>query len=78
MEKDIYFQIKELYNTLDGIYWDLSQARSMTETLEHNISKREEKMIKDVNSLRRELKRDGLYSEELETFLDNYMRYYNK
>lgn len=32
----------------------------------------------DIDNLKRELKRDGLYSEQMEEFLENYMRYYNK
>lgn len=34
--------------------------------------------IKDIENLKRELKRDGLYSDKLEEFLENYMKYYNK
>lgn len=34
--------------------------------------------IKDIDNLKRELRRDGLYSDKLEEFLENYMKYYNK
>ena len=34
--------------------------------------------IKDINNFKRELKREGLYSEELEEFIEQYMTYYNK
>lgn len=34
--------------------------------------------IKDINNFKRELKRDGLYSEKLEDFIEQYMLYYNK
>ena len=34
--------------------------------------------IKDIDNFKRELKRDGLYSEKLEEFTEQYMIYYNK
>lgn len=34
--------------------------------------------IKDIDNFKRELKRDGLYSEKLEEFIEQYMNYYNK
>ena len=34
--------------------------------------------IKDIDNFKRELKRDGLYSEKLEEFIEQYMIYYNK
>lgn len=34
--------------------------------------------IKDIDNFKRELKRDGLYNEELEEFIEQYMIYYNK
>ena len=37
---------------------------------------RELKIVRE--NLKRELKRDNLYSKELEDFLENYMKYYNK
>lgn len=46
----------------------------MWDKLEDNANKG----IKDIDNLKRELKRDGLYSDKLEAFLENYMRYYNK
>lgn len=33
--------------------------------------------IKDIESLKREMRRDGLYTAKMEEFLDNFMRYYN-
>lgn len=68
MEENIKVKIIELYN--------------LAEDLEIMIKEQEEKnrenTIKDVENLKRELKRDGLYSEKIEDFLESYMRYYNK
>lgn len=78
MEKDIKIKIIELYNLLDNIGWDISETERTLEDLEINLKEKEERSIKDIENLKRELKRDGLYSEILEDFLENYMKYYNK
>ncbi len=78
MEKNIKTKIIELYNLLDNIEWDISETKRTLEDLEINLKEKEERSIKDIENLKRELKRDGLYSEKLEDFLENYMKYYNK
>ena len=77
MEKDIKIKIIELYNLLDNISWDISGTERTLEDLEMNLKEKEENSIKDIENLKRELKRDGLYSEKLADFLENYMKYYN-
>lgn len=78
MEKEISIKIYELFNTLDNIGWDISQAKTNLDVLESKIRENNEKVIKDIDNLKRELKRDGLYSSKIEDFLENYMKYYNK
>ncbi len=78
MEQDIRIKIIELYNQLDNIGWDISEAKQSLEDLENSLKVKDEKVIKDIDNLKRELKRDGLYSDKLEDFLENYMKYYNK
>ena len=76
MKKEILSKLVDLYNKLDDIGWDVSQAKTDLCELEKNIEN--SNSIKDVDNLKRELKRDGLYSDKLEEFLENYMKYYNK
>lgn len=78
MEKDIETKIIKLANLLNDISWTISNAEETLGDLEIEIKEKSEKVIKDIDNLKRELKRDGLYSEKLEDFLDNYMKYYNK
>ena len=70
MEKDIKIEIIELYDLLDSASWEISETRRTLKDLETSL--------KDIENLKRELKRDGLYSDKLEEFLENYMKYYNK
>ena len=76
--KEISIKICELFNTLDNIGWDIAEAKTNLDILESKIKEKNEKAIKDIDNLKRELKRDGLYSNKIEEFLENYMRYYNK
>ena len=58
--------------------WDISEAKHSLDNIEIDLKEKEENSIKDIENLKRELKRDGLYSYKLEEFLENYMKYYNK
>lgn len=78
MEKDIRTKIFELENQLTSIGWDTEEALRDLQEIEDKLSEENENSIKDINNLKRELKRDNLYTDEIENFLDNYMRYYNK
>lgn len=78
MEKDIRTKMYDLWNLLDDIGWDISQAKERLDNIEMDLKEKEENSIKDIENLKRELKRDGLYSDKLEEFLENYMKYYNK
>lgn len=76
MEKETISKMADLYNKLDDIGWDISQAKTDLSDLEKKLEN--SNSIKDIDNLKRELKRDGLYLEKLEEFLENYMKYYNK
>lgn len=78
MEQNIEIKIIELYNLLDSIGWDISQAKTELDVIENKIQEKKENSIKDMDNLKRELKRDNLYTDEIEQFLENYMKYYNK
>lgn len=70
-------ELSEIWNKIDDAMWELSEAREKIDKLQNNISENGNS-IKDIESLKRELKRDGLYSDKIEEFLENYMKYYNK
>lgn len=76
--EEIRTRLIELYNCLDNISWDISDAKESLDGLEISIKEKENNSIKDLDNFKRQLKRDGLYSDKLEEFLDDYMKYYNK
>ena len=63
---------------MESAQWNLTYAKEELDNLWNKLEDDSNKEIKDIENLKRELKRDGLYSDKLEEFLENYMKYYNK
>lgn len=78
MEEDIRKKINRIEDYLYDIASDLEYARDELNRLYDVIEEKSNNGIKDINNFKRELKRDGLYSEKLEEFIEQYMKYYNK
>lgn len=78
MDENIRIKLIELYNQLDNISGSISKVRDNLDNLENEIKQNENKSIKDIDNFKRELKREGLYTEELDNFIEQYMIYYNK
>ena len=77
MEK-IEKQLKEIKTYLRENLFELnSMADSIAEIYDY-VELQSKSSIKDIDNFKRELKRDGLYSEKLEEFIEQYMIYYNK
>ena len=75
--EEIKEKLDKIWNRIDDAMWELSEARQEIDTMQDNMFENKNS-IKDLDNFKRELKRDGLYSEKLEEFFDNYMKYYNK
>lgn len=82
MGEDIKTEVIKLYNKLDEVGWGISRAKRTLEDLEIKLKEKAEQQnnnsIKDIDNFKRELKREGLYSNKLEEFIEQYMIYYNK
>lgn len=77
-EKDLKIEVTEIYNLLNNIGWDLSEAKEKLDNLEEEIKHKEKQSIKDINNFKIELKKARLYTDEMEEFIEQYMKYYNK
>lgn len=77
MEKDIKIKIDEVENYLYDVGLDLEYAKDELNNLYNLLEEKSTNGIKDINNFKRELKRDGLYSNKLEEFIEQYMNYYN-
>ena len=79
--EDINKRFKEINENLRSISWDfetvndyLAETEDMIIEIQNN---QERKMIKNISNFKRELKREGLYSNKLDDFIEDYMKYYN-
>lgn len=78
MEQEIKENLKEIKEYLRNNLLELNSMADNVAEAYDLIEMQSKNCIKDIDNLKRELKRDGLYSNKLEEFLDNYMKYYNK
>lgn len=78
MDKKIEIDIFEIYNILDNIGYDLSETKQLLDNLEEEIKHKEKKSIKDLDNFKIELRKNNLYTDEIENFIEQYMNYYNK
>lgn len=78
MEETIKRKLSDLQDYIESAENELYYAKEELNEIWDKIENNSDKSIKDIESLKRELKRDGLYSDKLEEFLENYMKYYNK
>ena len=78
MEEDIKKKINQVEDYLCDVGLDLEYARDELNRLYDTIEQKSNNSIKDIDNFKRELKRDGLYGEKLEEFIEQYMIYYNK
>lgn len=78
MEEDIKKKINRVEDYLCDVGLDLEYARDELNRLYDTIEEKSNNGIKDINNFKRELKREGLYSEKLDDFIEEYMKYYNK
>ena len=78
MEEDIKNKINQVEDYLCDVGLDLEYARDELNRLYDTIEGKSNNSIKDINNFKRELKRDGLYNQKLENFIEQYMLYYNK
>ena len=78
MEEQIKRKLSDLQDCIESAESYLYDAREELDGLWDKLEDNSNTRIKDINNFRRELKRDGLYSEKIEDFLESYMKYYNK
>lgn len=78
MEEDIKKKINQVEDYLCDVGLDLEYAQEELNRLYNALEEKQNNNIKDIDNFKRELKRDGLYSEKLEEFIEQYMIYYNK
>lgn len=79
--EEIKKKLKEILEDLKSIKWGVEEANDYLAATEDMIieiqNNQEREMIKDINNFKRELKRERLYLNKLDDFIEDYMKYYN-
>lgn len=78
MEEGIKRKLERIQGDLEYIGWNLGDTKEEINNIWDELLIQQNNSIRNIENLKRELKRDNLYSKELEDFLENYMKYYNK
>lgn len=78
MEENIKRKLNEVEDYIDSADWELKSAQDELYKIYDLIEENSKSSIKDIDNFKRELKRDGLYNQKLEDFIEQYMKYYNK
>lgn len=78
MEEGIKRKLERIQGDLEYIGWNIGDTKEEINNIWDELLIQQNNSIRDIENLKRELKRDNLYSKELEDFLENYMKYYNK
>ena len=78
MDEEIRKKLMEIEDYLGCAETDIIYAKQELDNLYDELKDKEKTQIKDVQDFKRQLRKDGLYSDKLEEFIENYMRFYNK
>lgn len=78
MEEDIKKELKEINMYLRENLFELNSMADNIAEIYDFVELQSKSSIKDIDNFKRELKREGLYSNKLEEFIEQYMIYYNK
>lgn len=76
--EEIKKELKEINMYLRENLFELNSMADNIAEIYDFVEIQSKSSIKDINNFKRELKRDGLYSEKLEDFIEQYTLYYNK
>ena len=76
--EEIKKELKEINMYLRENLFELNSIADNIAEIYDFVEIQSKSSIKDINNFKRELKRDGLYNQKLEDFIEQYILYYNK
>lgn len=71
-------EIQILKNTIERLEREIKEKQDKIYELEDTIGTMKQNGIFNIENFKWQLRNDNLYTRELEEFIDNYMRFYNK
>ena len=76
--EEIKKELKEINMYLRENLFELNSMANNIAEIYDFVETQSKSSIKDIDNFKRELKRDGLYNQKIEEFIEQYMIYYNK
>lgn len=71
-------KIQRLEGIIESLEKEIENKQDKIYELEDTIDTMKQSGIFDIENFKWQLRNDNLYTRELEEFIDNYMRFYNK
>ena len=71
-------KIQRLEGIIESLEKEIENKQDKIYELEDTIDAMKQSGIFDIENFKWQLRNDNLYTRELEEFIDNYMRFYNK
>lgn len=78
MEEDVDEKLAEIEDSLYSAACEIEDARNELQMIRCTINDREKTEIKSIENFKMKLKQQGLYTTQLEDFMQNYLKFYNK
>ena len=75
--EEILKQLEEINIAVNNCEDEIIYARNNFNYIYEEIDNMKRKSIINLNEFKRRLREDGLYTKELEDFIENYLKFYN-
>ena len=75
--EEILKQLKEINIAVNNCEDEIIYARNNFNYIYEEIDNMKRKSIINLNEFKRRLREDGLYTKEIENFIENYLKFYN-
>lgn len=75
--EEILKQLEEINIAVNNCEDEIIYARNNFNYIYEEIDNMKRKSIINLNEFKRRLREDGLYTKELDEFIENYLKFYN-
>lgn len=75
--EEILKQLEEINIAVNNCEDEIIYARNNFNYIYEEIDNMKRKSIINLNEFKRRLREDGLYTKEIEDFIENYLKFYN-
>lgn len=75
--EEILKQLEEINIAVNNCENEIIYARNNFNYIYEEIDNMKRKSIINLNEFKRRLRKDGLYTKELDEFIENYLKFYN-